>query len=149
MMRQFYPNGDLQLVNKERLDAIADDFSDLPLYFMNFYGASEIDLILEAMDFAVYRDDVKHIILDNLQFMLPRSTGGKAFRGGFEKFDLQDMAIEKFRKFATEKKVNIILVVHPRKETESATLDISSVFGTAKATQEADVVLILQGRKGR
>ena len=88
-------------------------------------------------------------ILDNLQFMLPRSMGGKMFRSGFEKFDLQDIAIEKFRKFATEKKVNIILVVHPRKETEASVLDISSVFGTAKATQEADIVLILQGRKGR
>ena len=149
MMRQFYPNGDLRLIDNERLDAIADDFSDLPLFFMNFYGASDIDLILEAMDFAVYRDDVKHIILDNLQFMLPRSMGGKMFRSGFEKFDLQDIAIEKFRKFATEKKVNIILVVHPRKETEASVLDISSVFGTAKATQEADIVLILQGRKGR
>ena len=25
------------------------------------------ELILEAMDYAVYKDDVKHIILDNLQ----------------------------------------------------------------------------------
>ena len=148
-MRQFYPNGDLKLVDSNHLEAIADDFAELPLLFMNFYGASDIDLILEAMDFAVYRDDVKHIILDNLQFMLPRSDGGKMFRSGFEKFDIQDIAIEKFRKFATEKKVNVILVVHPRKETETSVLDISSVFGTAKATQEADIVLILQGRKGR
>jgi twinkle protein len=40
--------------------------------------------------------------------------------------------------------VNVILVVHPRKEEEMANLDIASVFGSAKATQEADVVLILQ-----
>lgn len=40
--------------------------------------------------------------------------------------------------------VNIILVVHPRKEDEDAYLNLASVFGTAKATQEADLVLILQ-----
>jgi hypothetical protein len=40
--------------------------------------------------------------------------------------------------------VNVIIVVHPRKEDEMASLDLSSVFGTAKATQEADIVLILQ-----
>jgi twinkle protein len=40
--------------------------------------------------------------------------------------------------------VNIILVVHPRKEDDRVALNISSVFGTAKATQEADLVMILQ-----
>ena len=30
--------------------------------------------VLEAMDFAVYRDDVQHIIIDNLQFMMPRAV---------------------------------------------------------------------------
>ena len=40
--------------------------------------------------------------------------------------------------------VNIILVVHPRKEDEDANLNLASVFGSAKATQEADLVLILQ-----
>ena len=40
--------------------------------------------------------------------------------------------------------VNVILVVHPRKEDETASLNLASVFGSAKATQEADLVLILQ-----
>jgi len=35
-------------------------------------------------------------------------------------------------------------VVHPRKEDEGAKLGISSFYGSAKATQEADTVLILQ-----
>jgi twinkle protein len=62
----------------------------------------------------------------------------------FDKFDAQDIAIEKFRKFATERNVHLSLVVHPRKEDESARLGISSIYGSAKATQEADNVLILQ-----
>jgi twinkle protein len=40
--------------------------------------------------------------------------------------------------------VNVILVMHPRKEEEGVRLSMSSVFGSAKATQEADLVLILQ-----
>ena len=40
--------------------------------------------------------------------------------------------------------MNVILVVHPRKEDETASLSRASVFGSAKATQEADLVLILQ-----
>ena len=40
--------------------------------------------------------------------------------------------------------VNIILVIHPRKENDQMPLSISSIFGTAKATQEADLVLIIQ-----
>ena len=40
--------------------------------------------------------------------------------------------------------MHVTLVVHPRKEPETAPLSLSSVFGTAKATQEADNVLILQ-----
>ena len=46
--------------------------------------------------------------------------------------------------FSSRVQVNIILVVHPRKEDDRMALNISSVFGTAKATQEADLVMILQ-----
>ena len=43
-----------------------------------------------------------------------------------------------------KRKVNIMLVIHPRKEDDNQMLGMSSVFGSAKATQEADIVLILQ-----
>ena len=36
------------------------------------------------------------------------------------------------------------IVVHPRKEDEGVRLGLSSIFGSAKATQEADAVIILQ-----
>ena len=54
------------------------------------------------MDFAVYRSDVRHIIIDNLQFMTPRKSG-YGFGGGgmsvnkFERFDVQDAALDRFR----------------------------------------------------
>ena len=73
--------------------------------------------------------DVEHIVLDNLQFM----TGSSA--RGYEKFDIMDAAIEKFRKFTTSKNIHLTLVIHPRKEQEGSVLSAQSVFGSAKATQ--------------
>ena len=83
------------------------------------------------MDYACYVYDVEHIILDNLQFMMGSSAGTR----GFDKFDKQEIALDKFRKFASHKNIHLTLVVHPRKEPENAPLQISSVFGSAKATQ--------------
>ena len=51
--------------------------------------------------------------------------------------------IHKFRKFATLHNVHVTLVIHPRKECEDL-LSCNSIFGGAKATQEADNVLLLQ-----
>jgi twinkle protein len=122
------------------LHQLADRFSSLPMYFMKFHGGSDLDDVLDAMEYAVYVNDVEHIILDNLQFMISRNSLNKSF----DKFDIQDTAIEKFRKFATSHNVHISLVVHPRKEDEAAKLSMSSIYGSAKATQEADTVMILQ-----
>jgi twinkle protein len=76
--------------------------------------------------------------------MMPHKQG----RSGFEKFESLDEAIGQFRKFATEKLVNIIVVIHPKKEDDQFSLGLSSIFGTAKATQESDLVLILQRLSG-
>jgi len=124
--------------NIHEFNFIADKFSELPLYFMRFFGSTGIDEILDAMEYAAYVLDVEHVILDNLQFM----TGSQA--RGYEKFDIMDSAIEKFRKFATERKVHVTIVIHPKKTDDGMPLTMSSVFGTAKATQEADNVIIVQ-----
>ena len=69
---------------------------------------------------------------------------------GFDRFDAQEAALDKFRRFASLRNVHVSLVIHPRKEAEGTALNLSSVFGTAKATQEADNVMILQcGPDGR
>lgn len=139
MLRQFHPKEKLELIDTKKLQDVADRFDALPLVFMNFHGGTKLEEVLEAMDFAVYQYDIKHIVLDNLQFML--SDQG---RGGIDKFDYHDKAISAFRKFCSEKMVNIILVIHPRKDDNRLALQLASIFGTAKATQEADVVIILQ-----
>ena len=88
--------------------------------------------------FAAYVHDVEHVVLDNLQFMTqagPRDAS---------RFEAQDRAIARFRDFATRRGVHVVLVVHPRKEDPTQKLALTSIYGGAKAAQEADNVLILQ-----
>ena len=59
---------------------------------------------------------------------------------GFEKFDLQDEAVSRFRKLATTKNVHVSLVIHPRKVDDTQENNMSSLFGTAKSTQEASTI---------
>lgn len=71
---------------------MADRFQALPLSFLRFHGGTDVDEVIDAMDYAVYANDVQHIILDNLQFMLtrnPREGHGGKRPGPFDKFDAQ------------------------------------------------------------
>lgn len=58
----------------------------------------------------MYTNDVQHIILDNLQFMI-----GTGYDSNFNKFDIQDHIIGELRKFATNFNCHVTLVIHPRK----------------------------------
>jgi len=122
----------------ENFDEISESFQQLPLHFLRFHGSSDVDEVLDAMEYACYAHDVEHVILDNLQFMLSSQSHG------YDRFETQDRAIEKFRRFATQKNVHVTLVIHPIKEQDGEPLGITSVFGGAKATQEADNVLVIQ-----
>lgn len=146
MLSQYSGLADFRSIPNEKMNQIMNDFENLPLKFMSFFGGSDIEHIIEVMDHAIYQDDISHIIIDNLQFMTPRQFSSKSTVNQFEKFDIQDYLIDRFRKFATEKNVNVILVIHPRKVEEDQPLSLASISGTSKATQEADIVLILQVR---
>lgn len=49
--REPLPTGDAAMSGK--LEAIADRFAQLPLYFLKFHGGSDVDDVLDAMDYAV------------------------------------------------------------------------------------------------
>lgn len=57
---------------------VANDFEALPIRFLNFHDASNIDEFISAMDHAVFKDDIQHIIIDSIKSLLPRagSAGG-------------------------------------------------------------------------
>lgn len=64
-----------------------------------------------------------------------------------DRFWKQDLIIANFRSFATRKNCHVTLVIHPRKERDAEDLTMSSIFGGAKASQEADNILIIQDKR--
>jgi twinkle protein len=135
-----YTRQNVEKMNKDDLELSLKDMGDLPLYFMKFFGSTDIDLLFNTLDYAVYTYDIAHIVIDNLQFMI----SGQA--RGANKFDIQDSVISGLRRFCSEKNVHITLVIHPKKVDDDDELTIASVFGSAKATQEADNIMILQNK---
>ncbi|XP_061612065.1 twinkle protein, mitochondrial [Phyllopteryx taeniolatus] len=127
--------------NLEQYDFWADKFEELPLYFMTFHGQQNIKSVLDTMQHAVYLYDINHVVIDNLQFMMGQENLS------VDKFAVQDHIIGVFRKFATNSSCHVTLIIHPRKEEDDRELQTASIFGSAKASQEADNVLILQEKK--
>ncbi|XP_062859800.1 twinkle protein, mitochondrial [Trichomycterus rosablanca] len=127
--------------NLDQYDYWADKFEDLPLYFMTFHGQQNVKTVLDTMHHAVYLYDISHVIIDNLQFMMGQENLS------VDKFAMQDNIIGAFRKFATNSSCHVTMIIHPRKEEDDKELQTASIFGTAKASQEADNVLILQEKK--
>ncbi|XP_043912420.1 twinkle protein, mitochondrial isoform X1 [Protopterus annectens] len=125
----------------EKFDEWADKFEELPLYFLTFHGQQNIKTVIDTMQHAVYMYDISHVVIDNLQFMMGQE------QLSVDKLAVQDYIIGTFRKFATDNSCHVTLVIHPRKEEDDKDLQTASIFGTAKASQEADNVLILQDRK--
>ncbi|XP_071604536.1 twinkle mtDNA helicase-like isoform X4 [Heliangelus exortis] len=125
----------------ELYDEWADRFEDLPLYFMTFRGQQNIKTVIDTMQHAVYMYDITHVVVDNLQFMMGHEHLSS------DRLAAQDYIVGAFRKFATDNTCHITLVIHPRKEDDEKELQTASIFGSAKASQEADNVLILQDRK--
>ncbi|KAM4623908.1 twinkle mtDNA helicase [Polymixia lowei] len=127
--------------NLEQYDFWADKFEELPLYFMTFHGQQNVKTVLDTMQHAVYLYDINHVIIDNLQFMMGQENLS------VDKFAVQDHIIGAFRKFATNSSCHVTLIIHPRKEEDDRELQTASIFGSAKASQEADNILILQEKK--
>lgn len=43
---------------------------ELSMYFMNFYGSTNIDTVIDTIEYAIYEYGITHVCLDNLQFMM-------------------------------------------------------------------------------
>lgn len=136
----------------DNYDKWADRLSELPMLFMKYHGSNSMDVVMDAMEWGNYMYDCSHFILDNLQFMTYGQSMGRGNGGGGSKadrFEVMDDAVGRLRQLATSKHCHVTLVVHPRKENDQEAIQLASIFGSAKATQEADNVLLLQrGREG-
>ncbi|KAJ4439096.1 hypothetical protein ANN_15053 [Periplaneta americana] len=127
----------------DQFDNWADKFERLPLYFMTFHGQQPIKVVMEAVEHAAYVHDIAHVIIDNVQFMIGVSDDARHV----DRFWKQDAIVAGFRTFATKTNCHVTLVIHPRKERDVEDLTINSIFGGAKATQEADNILIIQDKR--
>jgi len=47
-----------------------EDFEQLPLHFLNFYGSTPPEMIFNSIEHAVFQHDIGLICIDNMQFML-------------------------------------------------------------------------------
>ncbi|CAG4924374.1 unnamed protein product [Colias eurytheme] len=128
--------------NLDEFHKYADDFQKLPIFYLAFHGQQPIKVVMEAVEHARYMHDISHVVVDNVQFML----GLGEEREG-DRYLRQDAVIAAFRTFATARHCHVTLVMHPRKERDSEDLSTSSIFGSAKASQEADNVLIIQDKR--
>lgn len=137
-MLQQYSRKKLVDSKEERLDLLIEQFEQNPLYFMNFYGSTPIELMFETLDYAIYAYDIQMICIDNMQFMLSQQANG------VQKFELQDQVASRLRQLATDRNVHICVIIHPKKVEDDNNLTVGSIFGTAKISQEADSIMILQ-----
>ncbi|KAK7060659.1 hypothetical protein SK128_018824 [Halocaridina rubra] len=136
MLQQF--SGTSLPVDISEFNILSSKFSNLPLHFLTYHGQQTTTSVLKAMAEAVKVWGVQHVIIDNLQFML--GTAEQALDRWWE----QDKAVAAFRRFATLHNCHVTLIVHPKKVPDGQLLNINSIFGGAKLSQEADNVLILQ-----
>ena len=83
MMLTQYAKKNFSFTNKQEFDLEAETFAKLPMYFMKFHGQTEIDLIMRAAEHAVLALNIKHIVIDNLQFMLGKFFSGKKISENF------------------------------------------------------------------
>lgn len=129
--------------NLQDFDKYADAFEKLPVYFMTFHGQQTLAVVMEAVEHATYVHDIAHVIIDNVQFMMGMSEASKHL----DRYWRQDVIISAFRSFATKNNCHVTLVIHPRKERAEEELTTASIFGGAKASQEADNILIIQDKR--
>ncbi|XP_045483624.1 mitochondrial DNA helicase [Harmonia axyridis] len=129
--------------NLHLFETWADEFEKLPLYYMTFHGQQSIKVVMEAVEHAAYVHDISHVIIDNLQFMMGVTEESKHM----DRYWKQDAIVAAFRTFASRKNCHVTLVIHPRKERVDEELTTSSIFGGAKASQEADNVLLIQDKR--
>ncbi|TKR83153.1 hypothetical protein L596_016788 [Steinernema carpocapsae] len=106
-----------------------------------------INQIANAIKDQVVSAGIQHVVIDNLQFLIGLANLNDEKASALERFNQQDRFVGLMRKMATDYGVHVTLVVHPRKTDSDTDLDIHHLGGSARVTQEADNVLVMQRRK--
>lgn len=57
-MVQQYKRMKLDEKNHELTKNALDEFSQLPLFFLNFYGSTDVNVIFQSLEHAIYAHDI-------------------------------------------------------------------------------------------
>jgi twinkle protein len=69
-MVQQFKRQKLDHTNPDLTKQALSEFSEYPLHFLNFYGSTDVNVIFQSLEHAIYAYDIQCICIDNLQFML-------------------------------------------------------------------------------
>ncbi|KAK5967224.1 hypothetical protein GCK32_000237, partial [Trichostrongylus colubriformis] len=111
------------------------------------FREKSINQIASAIRSQVINSACQHVVIDNLQFLVNQSTMSDDQSSILDRFHMQDRFVGHMRALATLYGVHVTMVVHPRRIDAEAELDIQHFGGSARVTQEADNVLVLQRRR--
>ena len=143
MTSMMYQFSETQLdKHMEKYQNYADQFSKLPIHFMNFYGSQDIEKVISTIIYSIQKYNINLVVIDTLQFLLSDQESG------FKKFELQDSFMAKLRQISITYNIHIAIVIHPKKVEDNEDLGLHSIYGTSKSTQQADNVWIIQNRPG-
>uniref|UniRef100_A0A914BZC2 SF4 helicase domain-containing protein n=1 Tax=Acrobeloides nanus TaxID=290746 RepID=A0A914BZC2_9BILA len=106
-----------------------------------------INAIANSIREQVISGNIQHVVIDNLQFVVGLSTLHKENLSFMERVNLQDRFVGLLRSIASDFGPHITLVVHPRKSAVDESLNVQDVAGSARITQEADNLLVIQRRR--
>uniref|UniRef100_A0A915AV93 SF4 helicase domain-containing protein n=2 Tax=Parascaris univalens TaxID=6257 RepID=A0A915AV93_PARUN len=129
------------------LDRFERTKGDLVIMKVDEFRDKTISQIAAAIKSQVIAGGIQHVVIDNLQFLIGLATMSDEKANALERFNQQDRFVGLLRSIATDYGPHITLVVHPRKTDSDTDLDIQHFGGSARVTQEADIVFAIQRRR--
>ena len=110
------------------------DLRSVPLYFSEKVFTSDPRLIFESIRAAVRRYGIKRLVFDNLHFLC-RTEDKLRERIG--------VVVQGFKTIASELKIPVILVAHPRKNTGRVAITSDDLRESAAIHADADIVVVM------
>lgn len=125
-------------ITLEDLDKACEVLSQLPIYFVNVFGAMSIPEFCECVEFSARRLNCKTVIFDHLHFAL--RTGPQN-----ERHEI-DQAMLQLKQLAQDQGINIWVVVHPRQihsDDKNPVPQMTDSRGSSFISQVADLFLVV------
>uniref|UniRef100_A0AC35G5H2 SF4 helicase domain-containing protein n=1 Tax=Panagrolaimus sp. PS1159 TaxID=55785 RepID=A0AC35G5H2_9BILA len=125
------------------LDRFERTKGDLIVMKTDEFRDKTVTEISNAIREQVIAGGIQHVVIDNLQFLVNLATLHNDKTSAIERYHQQDRFVGLLRSLATDYRIHITLVVHPRK-VEGEEIDIHHIGGSSRVIQEADNVLAIQ-----